>query len=446
MAKPFPALPLRLAAASAAILLLWTACSKPPPKREKVATTPPLALNAPVERLDLLSARELGNMGDLPPWISHLKTIDLDQDGLDDIVFCEGQDNQVIWIRQTAPGIFAPEQTLATDMSGPVHVEAADMDSDGDLDLLISSMGVIFPNNDRIGTAFLLENDGQQHFTPHKILENTDRITDMRAADLNGDGLLDLALGQFGYDQGVVSWMERKRADPYAAESWDYHVLLPLSGCINVVVEDFNGDRTPDIAALISQQWEEVYFFPNDGHGNFKTQRIWGSTNEDYGSSGMDSADINGDGRPDLIYTNGDGFGPAATPGPRPWHGLQWFENTGNGNFRYHRIGNLPGAYSPVGVDFDQDGAMDIVASAAYSDWNNKNRNVVSLMWFRNDGKQRFKAYTLTRQPKDLITMGAGHFSADGRPGLITGGFYIYPPFDNMGRIMLWTQNDAPQP
>jgi len=395
------------------------------------------------DALDYLQSTELAPAGELPPWMAHLKGVDLDQDGLDDIVYCEAQSSELFWIRQTAIGVYAPEARLAAELSGPVHVEAADMDGDGDLDLLVASMTVVFPHNDRIGTAWILENDGQQHFTPHAILAHTERIVDMRPADFNGDGQLDLALAQFGYDQGMVSWLERT-GPGFTPDDFERHVILPLSGAINVVIGDFDGNRTPDIAALLSQQWEEVYLFPNDGRGNFQVQRIWGSTNEDYGSSGLSSADLNGDGRPDLLYSNGDGFGPAATPGPRHWHGLQWFENTGGGNFRYHRVAHLPGAYAPIGVDLDQDGAMDIVATAAYSDWNNSNRNVVSLLWLRNDGQQHFEPRVLTRVPKDLITLGTGIFTADGRPSLVTGGFYIYPPYDNMGRVMLWTHRNPP--
>jgi hypothetical protein len=315
------------------------------------------------------------------------------------------------------------------------------MDGDGDLDLLIASMSVIFPNNDRVGTAFLLENNGQQAFTPHILIEQTTRIVDMRPADLDGDGDLDLALAQFGYDQGEVAWLENSGG---LTGPFTRHVILNLSGAVNVVIDDFNGDHRSDIVALLSQQWEEVYYFQNTGNGNFTSQRIWGSTNEDYGSSGISVADLNRDGRPDVVYSNGDGFGPAATPGPRPWHGLQWFENTGNGGFRYHRIGDLPGAYSPIGVDLDQDGAMDVVAAAAYSDWNSKNRDVVSLMWFRNDGKMNFEPHVLTRTPKDLITLATGDFDGSGRPSLISGGFYIYPPFDAMSRVMLWTPTARP--
>lgn len=373
-----------------------------------------------------------------PPWIAHVTVIDLDQDGLRDLVFCEAQESRMVWLRQTAPGVF-DEIGLGADLRAPVHVEAADMDGDGDLDLVVASMGAVFPNNDRIGTVVILENDGRQKFTAHTVLENTSRVTDAQAADLNGDGQMDLALAQFGYDQGEVSWLER-------TGPWEFrrHVLLDLSGAINVCVADFNGDHQPDIVALLSQQWEEIYYFENQGRGKFVPQRVWASTNEDFGSSGLSVCDLNRDGRSDILFSNGDGFGPATLPGPRPWHGVQWLENRGPGLFGYHRIGDLPGAYSPVGVDLDEDGAMDVVAVAAYADWNNPNRNAISLMWFRNDGAMNFESRILAQGPKDQITLTVGDLDGTGKPVLVTGGFYIFPPYDSMGRITLWRKAATP--
>ncbi len=369
-----------------------------------------------------------------PPWIAHVKAVDLDRDGLCDILVCDAKAHTVTWIRQVSQGVFE-EQILASEMRAPVHVEAVDMDADGDLDLLVASMGYVFPNNDRIGTVYILENDGHQRFTPHAVLSDTDRVVDVQAGDFNGDGKMDLALAQFGFDQGQVSWLER--TGPW---TFKQHTLLQLSGAINVCVADFNGDRRLDIAANISQQWEEVYLFQNTGSG-FSKMRLWGSTNEDYGSSGMVVCDLNRDGKPDLLFTNGDGLGPAATPGPRPWHGVQWLENSGSG-FRYRRIGDLAGAYSPAAADVDGDGAMDVVAVAAYSDWGNSNPDLVSLIWFRNDGRMNFEPRVLARAPKDLITLSVADFG-DGVPALVTGGFYIYPPFDRLSRVTLWKQMES---
>jgi hypothetical protein len=294
-------------------------------------------------------------------------------------------------------------------------------------------MGYVFPNNDRIGTVYVLENDGQQKFTTHAVLENTDRVTDVRVGDFNGDGQVDLAVAQFGYDQGAVCWLER--VGPWAFRR---HVLLELSGAINVCVADFNGDGKPDIAALLSQQWEEIYCFENNGRGEFRRTRVWGSTNEDYGSSGISVGDLNGDGRPDILYTNGDGFGPSVTPGPRPWHGVQWLENTGNGAFRFRRIDKLAGAYSPVAVDLDRDGAMDFVAVAAYAGRNNPAAKFPSLVWYRNNGRGEFATHVLAAAPKDQITLAAGDLDGTGQPTLVSGGFYVGTDTDNVGRITLW--------
>jgi hypothetical protein len=210
---------------------------------------------------------------------------------------------------------------------------------------------------------------------------------------------------------------------------------LNLSGTINVLVSDLNGDGTLDIAALVSQQWEEIYLFENNGRGDFTNKIVFGSTNEDYGSSGISLCDLNRDGKQDILYTNGDGFA-YADPGKRPWHGVQWLENVGGGSFRFHRIGDLPGAYSPVGVDLDGKGVMDVVCTSGFNDW--KNTSAKAFVVFKNDGKMNFTLHVLAHAPIQLITCAAGDLDGSGKPSLVTAGFYSYPPFERMDRITLW--------
>ena len=253
----------------------------------------------------------------------------------------------------------------------------------------------------------------------------------MQPGDFNGDGKIDLAVGQFGYDQGEVRWMER--TGPWEFKS---HILLNLSGAINVCVADFNGDGKPDIAALMSQEWEEVFLFTNEGNGRFSSKVIFGSTNEDYATSNMSLCDLNKDGKPDLLFSNGDGFGPSPVPGPRPWHGVQWLENIGGGKFKFHRVGDLGGAYSPIAVDLDGDGFMDVVAVSGLNNWDQP--NPVAMMWFKNDGKCNFQPHILAYEPIQLLTVEAADMDGSGKPSLVTGAFFSTLPHNRISRILLW--------
>lgn len=363
------------------------------------------------------------------PWISHVAIADLDRDGRRDVLVCDDKLNALVWMRQTAPDTFV-ESVVEAGLPGIVHVEAVDFDGDADMDLLIACMGEVFPNNDKIGSVVVLENEGHETFRKHVLAENIARVTDVRAGDFNRDGRLDLAVGQFGYDQGEIRWMENRGG-------WEFtsHILLSLAGTINVCVADLTGDGALDIAALVSQQYEEIHLLEGNGRGGFTDKIIFGSTNEDYGSSGMSLCDLNRDGKPDLLYTNGDGFA-YADPGQRPWHGIQWLENRGGGFFRFHRIANMAGAYSPVGADLDGDGTTDILCVSGFNDW--KNPKAISIVAFMNDGQMSFTEHILAYEPTQLIACDAGDLDGSGRVSFVTGGFYCYPPFDKMSRVTLW--------
>lgn len=365
------------------------------------------------------------------PWVAHVEIADLDRDGLLDILYTEGQSNTVRLIRQSPRGVYK-ERILASDIHGPAHVSVADVNGDGRLDVLVASMGQILPTNDPIGAVVVLENLGNEQFREHVVAQALARVADVRAANFAGhkDGTLDLAVGQFGYLQGEVSWMEN-------LGDWKFkrHVVNTQSGCIHTPFTDFDGDGLMDFAALLSQEWEEVHLFHNEGGGKFQDRVIWGSTNEDFGSSGLTAADLNRDGRPDLVLTCGDGLDYAAGA-TQPWHGLQWLENLGGLNFRFHRVGTLPGAFSPAVIDLNGDGNPDIIAVSAFNDWHDP--NAASMVAWINNGDGTFQAEVLAHQPTHLISVAAGDLDGNGVPVLVTGGFYLFPPYGEMNAITLW--------
>src|SRR6185436_769998 len=113
------------------------------------------------------------------PMITHVAIYDLDADSLPDILVCDATANRVDWIRQSPRGVFT-EYPLGDPILGPAHVSVADLNSDGQPDLLVAAMGMILPNNDRIGKVVVLENLGDGRFRNHVVAENIARVTDVR--------------------------------------------------------------------------------------------------------------------------------------------------------------------------------------------------------------------------------------------------------------------------
>jgi len=404
--------------------------SVPPP------SAPPIAPSTALDPRYRFDPQPLGWPMKGHPVITHVALADLDQDGLLDVLVCDALAHTVSWIRQSPRGVFT-EQKLA-DVQAPVHVSVCDVNGDGKPDLLVASMGVILPSNDRIGSVIVLENLGDAHFRKRIIAENIARVTDVRGVDLNGDGRIDLVVGQFGYNEGEVRWMEN-------LGDWKFesHLLLSKPGTIHTPVADFDRDGRPDFAALVSQDDEEVHLFTNQGSGQFRDAILWKAADPSWNSSGLEVCDLNHDGSPDLLYSNGDGFNEAFT-GVAPWHGLQWLENDGHGKFTYHRIGDMTGCYSPAAVDLNGGGHLDIVTVSGFNDANNV--NAVWLMAWINDGAQHFTRVPLAHEPTHLITVAAGDLDGNGIPVLVTGGFHVFPPFPAMSRVTLWRRRPLAQP
>ena len=173
-------------------------------------------------------------------------------------------------------------------------------------------------------------------------------------------------------------------------------------------------------------------------------QLLWDSTNPDFGSSWITNVDLDQDGDPDILLSNGDAF-DYAPANSRPWHGVQWLENRGDLELELHRIADLSGASSPQAADLDGDGDVDVVVVSAYNTWDDETAQ--SLVWLENNGRMQFAMHRIARAPTHLITVAVGDLDGNGTVDLVTGGMHISGPFDRMSRVTIWSnRGSVPSP
>jgi hypothetical protein len=382
----------------------------------------------------MFTRQPIGATGVRTPFIAYVEMADVDQDGLMDVVVCDGLANEITWIRQESAGVFV-ERLIAADIIAPAHTQTLDFDGDGDNDILVASLGRLFPSNERIGAVIVLENTGtgDNTFTPRIVNAGVARVADVRAGDLDGDGDLDLVAAQFGADDGETVWYEQT-----APWTFQLHILQRLNGTINTEVVDLEGDGDLDIVTIVSQEWEEVFAHVNDGSGTFESVLLYGAANDDFGSSGISVADLDGDGDLDVLYSNGDAF-DYTPPRPRAWHGVQWLEQTSPLRFTCRRLDDFPGAYSPRAADFDLDGDLDIVASSGFNRW--EQPSAQSLVWFEQVSIGSFLRHGIANDPTHQIVVETGDIDGDGDTDLVSGGMHFYGPYDRLGRVTIWLNN-----
>ena len=366
----------------------------------------------------------LEDFSELRPRVTNLAIADLNQDGKNDLLVCDAVRNTVWWAQRKTNGSWTREPLVPENsIPAPCHVELTDIDSDGDMDVVVAVLQSVWPTDVRLGQVVALINDGECNFERLLIAEDLRRVADVQPADLDGDGDIDLAIAEFGYLHGRVLWLENLGGMQFAD-----HTLLSKSGSIHVPVADYDLDGDLDIAAVVSQDHEEVWVFENTGEGaqRFLPQVVWTTSNYDLGLAGMVKCDLDRDGDQDLLLSSGDNL-ELSSPCPQPHHGCIWLENVGALGFQPKQVGKFPGTYATAAADLDDDGDTDIVLASMFNDW--KDSESQSLAWLENDGHQAFRIHAIASTPTHLCTVTCGDLTGDGRTEILAGSLHIFPPY-----------------
>ena len=329
---------------------------------------------------------------------------DINGDGLIDVLAAGWNINTIaIWTNNGGQPISWTRQTIDSVFSGVSYVFAADVDGDGDIDVLASAWGgsqlgwwengggnpaqwtkhLISPaffnaheitaadmdgdnDIDVLAAAALedeiawFENDGLSPpgWTRHTVSDSFDGVRSVKAADVDGDGLLDVVGAALAAN--AVAWW-RNNGD----STWTEHVLDSNFGMAHMVYAfDLDSDADMDIVAA-AYTANDIAWWRNDGGTpvQFTKQIIDGAL---WGALGVHAADINNDGHLDVLGTSDVA------------DDVVWYSNSGGLPITWQKStidANCNGAWPVYAFDLDSDGDMDVIAAAFASN---------AIYWYEN--------------------------------------------------------------
>jgi hypothetical protein len=219
-----------------------------------------------------------------------LVAADFDGDGNVDIALC-GNSKQLLVLAGDKLGGFHPISQNAGCGENPTHLIAVDLDGDGRVDLAVA-------NHD---TDYLtvFRNEGGGRFTSRQLhVHSKPHPHTVAAADVNGDGHLDLI---------TDSWSENRLTlllgDGHGGwQTPGTPIEVGRKPYINVVAADLDGDGNIDLI-VPNSGFDTVTILFGDGHGHFEPSTIVAGPYPFTVAVG----DVNGDGRPDIVIANYSG-------------------------------------------------------------------------------------------------------------------------------------------
>jgi hypothetical protein len=280
---------------------------------------------------------------------------------------------------RTAPLSFVPAVAYGSGGIGAMSVTVADVNGDGTPDLVVANWCVL-GNVCVSGSVSVLLGKGDGTFrTPITYSSGGSNSDSVAVADVNGDGKPDIMV--VNVNSGTVAVLLGNGNGTFQpAVTYSSGGSAPIS----VAVADINNDGKPDLLVAIDNNgvYSSVGVLLGNGDGTFQKAVTYSSGG--YSAYSVAAADVNGDGKPDVVVTNlyvaVSGNGDRGSVGVLLGNGdgtLQPVVTYGSGAYQ---------ADSVVVADINNDGKPDLLVANVCADAKCAKEGSIGVLLGNGDG------------------------------------------------------------